>query len=133
MTVEKNVDELESYQSRWLKADDIPSDGDLIVTVMDVNAEPLGEDKEIKLVLVFRETHKHLAVNKTNAKVLTDLYGKNPNDWISKRVALYPTEVEYKGKTSLGVRIRVRPPAQPQPQQPPRDPEQVAAELGFDY
>lgn len=129
MPVTQTTDEI--YPSRWLKAEQIPNDGDLIVTIADVNAEALGTDKELKLVCVFRETDKQLALNVTNARTLEQLYGKDPNEWIGKRIALFATEVQFAGKMTLAVRVRMRPPAQPQPQQPPRDPEQVVTELGY--
>ncbi len=102
------------YRSRWLKATDISGD-DLIVTIKDVTDEQVGPEKELKLVLGFVEIDKQLILNKTNAKTLSDLHGKNPNEWIGKRIALYSTEVDFAGKTTLAIRIRLRQPGAPVP------------------
>ncbi len=40
--VTQTTDEI--FATRWLKADDIPDDGDLVVTVADCNMEPLGNE-----------------------------------------------------------------------------------------
>ncbi len=109
--VTQTTDEI--FATRWLKADDIPADGDLVVTIADCNMEPLGETKEDKLVLMFRETTKQLAVNATNGKTITGIYGKDPNAWIGKRIALYATEVEFGGKTHVGRSGTMRPPLTP--------------------
>ncbi len=81
MPVTRTVDEV--YPERWLKADDIPNDGDLILTIMDVNEEALGEKKEMKLVLVFRETTKNLATECDQCEG-SDRFirqGPQPMDW----------------------------------------------------
>lgn len=109
MTVNSTVDEM--YPSKWLKPDEVP-DGDLILTVADVTFEGVGPEKEMKLVLAFRENTKRLVCNVTNAKTLKGLYGKDPNEWIGKRIALYATEVPFGGEQRMGIRVRMRPPAQ---------------------
>lgn len=108
MTTDMEYDDI--YQSKWIKADDI-GDEDLILTIKDVNAEQVGADKEMKLVLVFKEHEKQLVMNKTNAENLKDRFGKDPNAWIGKKIALFSTEVDYAGKTTLAVRIRKKTPA----------------------
>lgn len=103
----------EVYKSRWLKADDLPEDKDLVLTIQDVNDEQVGEDKELKLILSFKEVDKELVLNVTNARVLEDKYGKDPNAWINKRIALFAMEVSFGKKTTLGIRIRIKTPAAP--------------------
>ena len=105
-----NMEYDDIYKNRWIKADDI-GDEDLILTIKDVNAEEVGADKEMKLVLTFKDQEKGLALNKTNAENLKDRFGATPNDWIGKKIALYTTEVDYAGKTTLAVRIRKKTPA----------------------
>ena len=100
------------YKTRWLKADDIP-DEDLVLTIQDVNSEGVGPEKEMKLILDFKETDKGLILNKTNAKTISDRFGKDPNAWIGKRITLYSTEVDFAGKTTLAIRVRLKNPPKP--------------------
>lgn len=139
MTVKGSYNEF--FPSRWLKAADIPGGEDLVLTIRDVNNEPVGEDQELKLVLSFEEVDKELCLNKTNAGTLEKLFGHDPNAAIGKRVALGLSEATYMGKTSLVVRIRLTPPPQktPSPTSPsaamPRSmvsEKQAMQELGFD-
>jgi len=111
MPTELTYDEI--YTSKFIRASDIPDDGDLILSVRDVSSDQVGEKKEMKLILHFHEIEKTLVLNVTNAKVMADKWGKDPNTWIGKKVGLYSTEVTFGGKTTLGVRIRLKPPIQP--------------------
>ena len=111
MTVENGKTFNDFYPSRWLKAADIP-DENPIFTIFDVSAEQLGEDQEQKLVLMFKETTRHLALNKTNGSTLVELYGENPNDWISKRIEFFTEPVTYRGKATMAVRIKPNVPAE---------------------
>ncbi len=78
---------------------------------------------------MFRETPKQLAVNATNGKTITGIYGKDPNAWIGRRIALYATEVEFGGKTTLGVRVRMTlPPLNPSA----RRKEEITTAAGYD-
>ena len=97
------------YKARWLKSDDLP-DEDLILTIKDVNDEEVGEDREVKFILSFRELEKELILNKTNARTLADRFGKDPSTWIGKRIALYSSEVSFAGKMTLAIRIRMKAP-----------------------
>jgi len=106
------------YKNRWLKAEDIP-DEDQTVTIKDVTDELVGQEKEKKFILKFVDVDKELVLNKTNAKTISDRFGKDPNGWIGKRITLYSTEVDFAGKTTLAIRIRlknpIKPVAQPEP------------------
>jgi hypothetical protein len=92
------------YPSRWLKVADLP-DKNAIYTISDVSAEQVGEDQKQKLVLKFKESTKDMILNKTNGSTLTDLYGANPNDWITKRISLFTEPVTYRGKVIMAIRI----------------------------
>ena len=78
----------------------------LVLTIKDVTDEEVGEDREVKFILSFREIEKELILNKTNARILADRFGKDPIGWIGKKVALYSTEVSFAGKMTLAIRIR---------------------------
>lgn len=108
------------YKERWLKAVDLP-DTDLIVTITDVNDEIIGPEKEQKLILSFKETEKQLVLNKSNATILKNQFSNRPRQWVGKMITLYATEVNFAGKVTLSIRIRLKGLAQtePVPVQPP--------------
>ncbi len=90
---------------RYLKAAHI--DRPVLVTISGVFEEEVGEDKERKLVVYFRELEgKGLALNTTNAECLIDLFGPETDDWKGKAVTLYSTPVQFAGKTVQGLRLR---------------------------
>jgi hypothetical protein len=101
----------EIFKSDYLKADDL-GDGDMPVTITKVEAKEFDSDgkKDWKAVLHFKETEKSLVANKTNCQTIADLHGDETDDWAGKRITLYATEVEFGGKTMLGIRVRLRTP-----------------------
>lgn len=77
------------------------------VTITDVSEEEIGEDRERKLVVYFREfENKGLALNTTNAEFLIEEFGPETDDWRGKSVVLYSTPVQFAGKTVQGLRLR---------------------------
>lgn len=98
---------------RYLKAAHI--DRPVLVTIADISEEEVGEDKERKLVVYFREfDNKGLALNTTNAEMLIDLFGPETDDWRGKALTLYSTPVQFAGKTVQGLRLRSAAPQQGQ-------------------
>lgn len=95
------------YKERWLKAIDLPED-ELVVTISDVNDEIIGPEKEQKLILSFKEIEKQLVLNKSNATILKNQFSNRPRQWVGKSIALYATEVNFAGKVTLSIRIRLR-------------------------
>jgi hypothetical protein len=83
-----------------------------VYTIRGVKMESVGQgqDAEDKPVVYFRETQKGLALNKTNANAIAQLYGPDTDRWTGKAVTLYPTEVEFQGKMTLAIRVRLRKP-----------------------
>lgn len=106
-----------AFPSSTLKAADI-EDGDLILTVTDVQIETVGQgkDAEDKPHVYFQETEKKLVLNKTNAATIAKLYGDDTDDWRGKRIALFATEVEFAGSMTMAIRVRMRAPVSRPPQ-----------------
>lgn len=97
------------FPSKYLKASDI-NGADMVVTIQSLSQEELGPQKDLKTVVYFAETDKGLVLNKTNTEVIADLYPGKIGNWVGKKIALYTTEVTFAGKTTLGVRVRLRKP-----------------------
>jgi hypothetical protein len=117
------VDINSAFPSKYLSAEgDIPEGRDLNLTISDVKMERVGQgrDAEDKPVVYFDEVKKGLTLNVTNKNTIIGLYGKETDDWIGKRIALFATEVEFKGEQVLGIRVRIKAPkAKPVPVGPP--------------
>ena len=102
------------FPSKYFKAQDLPENEDLIVTIEKFGDEIVGQgaDAASKPIIYFKEVpDKPLVLNRTNATTIANLYGSNPYHWPGKKIALFATEVTYGGKVMLGIRVRIRPPA----------------------
>jgi hypothetical protein len=100
----------EMYPSKYLRASDL--DGDTVATILHVELREVDEGQS-KPTIEFREKHlRPLVCNRTNASAIAKALGsEDTDDWIGKRITLYPTQTEYKGETVDCVRVRIKPPA----------------------
>lgn len=82
---------------------------DVTLTITSVSKEPLkmmdGSTKH-KMLLRFKGTEKKLVCNKTNADSIAQLYGTKAEEWVGKRVTLYPTRCLAFGDMVDCVRVR---------------------------
>lgn len=62
--------------------------------------------KTKKPVVYFRGTQKGLALCVTNGKTIATLYGNKTEDWIGKRITIYPTTTIFGGATVECIRVR---------------------------
>lgn len=96
----------QAFPSKWLKAADLDPDTSTVLTIKDIASEPIGQDREMALVVYFKELpNKGLILNKTNAMTLASLYGRDPNAAIGKKIGLFVTEVTFSGRLVDAVRI----------------------------
>lgn len=106
-----DIGEIYKSNSDFLKADDIGGNF-WTVTVNAVDQKEF-DDGSRKLHISFAELDKGLVLNKTNADMIGDLYGKNTDGWMGKQVMLFTAPVDYQGKKVQAIRVRA--PAQQQP------------------
>ena len=90
------------FPSKYLRAGDL--DGDLVVTMKSLMVEEINGEK--KPVLHFIEEAKGLVLNKTNCKMIGSLHGSETDDWPGKKIALFPTEVDFRGEIVDAIRVR---------------------------
>lgn len=97
----------EMFPSKWLAAADL-NDQDVTLTISDVSQETVGQgdDAELKWCVYFSEVKKGLVLNKTNAGSLSSSLGDDTDDWIGKKVVLYPTEVQFNSKMVEAIRVK---------------------------
>lgn len=81
-----------------------------IVDVARVTSEFRGKlQQQPLLFLENRRGERHpmpLALNRTNQRTLSGLYGNNPKHWIGKTFTMYPTTTELAGEQVECIRVR---------------------------
>lgn len=81
--------------------------GSVTLTIKDVRNEELRSSRgaDQKPVVYFKERDKGLVLNKTNAKQIARLYGRETNDWRGKKISIYAQEGEWFGEKGYAIRI----------------------------
>jgi hypothetical protein len=110
-----------AFPSKWLKSGDVEED-DLTLTIRTVEMEDIGsgDNQETKPVLYFEETEKGMVLNKTNSDAISKLHTPETDNWTGKKITIFATEVDFAGKQTLALRVRMKAPkaATPQPAKP---------------
>lgn len=87
------VDWEELFPGRFLKAADLKGKP-VTLKIASVRIEELIGDKgpQIKGVISFERTDKQWCLNKTNGICLKDMFGKKVQQWVGRRVTLFPSQ-----------------------------------------
>lgn len=97
------MDIRDAFPSKYLNAGDL--DGkDLRLVMGQVAMENI--QGTMKPVIYFHGHDKGMVLNVTNSRKIEKMYGPETSKWIGKPITLYLAEVEFKGETTEGVRIR---------------------------
>ena len=115
-----NFDEM--FPSRFLKASDL--NGPTRLKIEAIRREEIGD--ESKYVVTFVGHEKALVLNKTNAKTIAKMYGRDTDNWIGRWITLIATQVDFRGEMVDAVRVKFEPPKPrlaPKPASPPPMPE----------
>lgn len=91
-TYAKPVDFDQLYPGRFIKAGELLGKK-VTLTISDVELEGLlGEDgkEKAKAIISFRESEKKLVTCKTNGICIKEMFGKKIDDWIGKRITIFP-------------------------------------------
>jgi|SRR5215468_584089 len=103
------------FPSNYLRAADLNGQ-DVTVVVDKITVEDIGDDT--KPVVYFRGKKKGLVLNKTNASNIAIAYGDDTEDWVGQEIILYPTLVDFQGRSVEAIRVKLsrkkrsRPPTQ---------------------
>lgn len=95
-------------QSPYIKGDDLEEGERTIVTIKTAEEVSFPSGDTVP-VLSFLELQQKLTLNKTRIKKLVEILGEDTDEWVGKRIALYPVDVQYNGKTMPGVAIAKAP------------------------
>ncbi len=104
------------FPSKYVKAADLQG-RTVTLAIKELRVEEMGHgtEKERKPVLYFERATKGLVLNRTNAMIIAGLYGDESDDWLGKRISLYPARVKAFGEMQDCIRVREEIPASPKP------------------
>lgn len=92
---------------------------DMVVTIQSAGPEIItgaNGKKEECLVIHFRENILNMVCNRTNAKTITKVTGSAyVEDWVGKKITLYPTTTKFGGEVVECIRVRPTAPKQSAP------------------
>jgi len=117
-----DIDKL--FPSRFLKAADLNEGEEIILTITGISQEVMGQgqDQKAAALITFAELEKALVLNKTNANTICNLYGRDTDGWIGKKVTAYVTDVQYMKDMVPAIRFRTKPPTNGNSSKPASDP-----------
>ncbi len=99
------------FPGRFMKSGEFKGK-DVTLTIAKVFLEDMPDDKSggvrAKGIVAFEKTPKHWVLNKTNATCLRAMFGRETDEWIGKRVTLYPAPYQDPFTGEMGTAIRVR-------------------------
>jgi hypothetical protein len=95
-------------KSAYLNASHV-ADGELNLTIGNVELEKMPRGDEEKLVIYFQEHERGLPLNKSNGDTLILAFGPETSDWIGGKVTLFKVLTKFDGESRDGVRIKVDP------------------------
>lgn len=95
---------------KWICAADLAGK-DVVVEIEKVEGgeveDAQNQRKSRKPICHFVGKKKPLALNVTNCKTIANLFGSNDvDDWVGKKITLYPTTTQNRGETVECVRVR---------------------------
>ena len=94
-------------ESKYFRASDFTKE--IIGTIGSVESAEFKNDDgsaAVKPVLHFQDLPQALVLNKTNFTALSLMFGENTDGWAGEKVALYPSRVDFKGKTMPTIKVR---------------------------
>ena len=106
-----NVNDL--FPSKYLSGEDLVKSGEVFLTIKAVERDALPDkagDKVVKGVVRFEEEKRGLVLNRTNANRIAKMHSTETDNWVGKKITLYPESVEAFGKIVDAVRVRLEAP-----------------------
>ena len=116
------------YSGTLMKAEDLQKPRILVISKVVAREfkDKAGNTTKEMAVVSFRGENKELALNKTNFRTISDMYGSESDDWIGKKVMLFKTKVDFSGKRVDAIRVQEPPDFhsdEPMPEEPLEDSE----------
>jgi len=99
-------------KSKYLRAEDLKVEKKFKIKAVTVEVVVNDRKEEEKLVVWFTNDKRGLVLNKTNNRTLRGAFGDDTSAWLEKIIAVFPAMVDYRGKMTPGLRVRIPPPKQ---------------------
>lgn len=96
----------EAFPEKYFKAETF-TDGPLNLTIADTEMEKMLDGSEAPVVY-FKEDHRGLVLNKTNAKTISSMYASDTDGWVNQPVTLIRMQTEFGGNQVWGMRIQLK-------------------------
>ncbi|MBV8557874.1 MAG: hypothetical protein JO116_20095 [Planctomycetaceae bacterium] len=95
-----------AYQSRFMKAVDLPEDASFVIQEAREMELGQGSNRETKVVLIFSDHDQWMVLNKTNYNTIVSMFGNDLDDWAYKSVTLTVEPTTYQGEVIDSIRIK---------------------------
>ena len=99
-----DISEVYKNNKNTLTGADLKKIGDTEVEIEKI--ETVTYDGVDKLKIYFRDRERTLVSNKVNAETIADKYGPDTDNWIGKRIILFPAKASFDGRTVDAIRVR---------------------------
>lgn len=96
-------------ESPYLRGEDLEEGERLVVTIKEAFETTFPQSGDTVPILKLLELEKSLTLNRTRVKKLVELLGPDTEDWIGKKISLYPVDVNFQGKVTQGVAVGAAP------------------------
>lgn len=96
------------FPGRFIKSVDLEG-RDVTLEVKAVRSEEI--DGKAKAVLSFQGTKKEMVMNRTNAEAIKLMFGRETDNWIGKKITVFPATIAdpFNGGTTTAIRVRGSP------------------------
>jgi hypothetical protein len=94
-------------QSKFLKAEDLPTEKKFRIKSVTEEEVGIGKDKEKKLVVWFTNDTRGLVLNRINNRTIRGAFGDACDGWTSKIIVVFLTMAEFRGTMKPALRVRI--------------------------
>ncbi len=99
-----NIDDV--FTTKYLKAYDLQG-REPVVTIAQVELEPMGRTRELKVIVYFEGKTKGLKLNKTMALKIAQIAGSSQTEqWVGTAVQLYVSTADFGGENYDVIRVK---------------------------
>jgi hypothetical protein len=96
-----------AFPSKYLRASDVDEmGGQLTYTIRKVVMEEVGQDRQEKPVMYFKQVQMGLVLNRTNAARLSASLGDETSAWTDRQIVLETEQVPMRGQLVNSIRVR---------------------------
>ena len=102
-----NINDVYTSGGKFLRADDLKG-SKIELQISEVGSHTFNQgatDEKTQIVLSFKGKDKKLGLNVTNARTVAQLFGDDTDDWVGKKIKIFPTTTDFAGDKVPCIRI----------------------------